>query len=225
MYEDIVRVTIEVMSAIACFILVRFMIKPFQLTREVRYLGLPLGFAILGSSYVFVIVSPALYSNLVTVWLSHITRVFAFVFLATTYYFSSARSSAPAENTRILWDLTLSLLIVTFAFLSVIGGIRPEYSFASWGIAQMFLRAFTLIFLSYIIIHVMRTHVREPDPTTIWIPLGYILLAVSQYSLILCYLSPSIVAAWGGLVLRLAGLGVFLFVTYRAFYSSKRDIN
>ena len=57
---DLERITIEVVSAIACFILVRFMIKPFRLTGESRYLGLPLGFDFLGVSHVFTAVSFAL---------------------------------------------------------------------------------------------------------------------------------------------------------------------
>ena len=49
MYE-VPRIIIEVASAIIYFILVKYMIKPYSLTREQRYLGLPLGFAFLGIS-------------------------------------------------------------------------------------------------------------------------------------------------------------------------------
>jgi len=45
------RIAVEVVSAIICFILVKFMIKPFRLMGEERYLGLPLGFGFLGISY------------------------------------------------------------------------------------------------------------------------------------------------------------------------------
>ena len=48
---DLARIIIEVVSATACFILVWFMIKPYQLTGEGRYLGLPLGFLFLGVSF------------------------------------------------------------------------------------------------------------------------------------------------------------------------------
>jgi hypothetical protein len=51
MYE-VPRLAIEIASAILYFILVRYMIKPYGLTREERYLGLPLGFAFLGVSEV-----------------------------------------------------------------------------------------------------------------------------------------------------------------------------
>ena len=51
MYENELRIIIEVASAIICFIFVWFIAKPYRLTREGRYLGLPLGFAFLGISY------------------------------------------------------------------------------------------------------------------------------------------------------------------------------
>ncbi len=47
------RFAVDAVSAIMCVVLVRFMIKPYQLTRESRYLGLPIGFGLLGLSYVF----------------------------------------------------------------------------------------------------------------------------------------------------------------------------
>jgi hypothetical protein len=51
MYDLTIRVVVEIASAILCFILLVFMIKPYRLTREGRYLGLPLGFSFLGVSY------------------------------------------------------------------------------------------------------------------------------------------------------------------------------
>ena len=96
---------------------VRFMIKPYRLTGEARYVGLPLGFSFLGISYILstLTVSQPYYSLAIFSWLQLLIRTFAFAFLATTYYFSKK----PSKNTRLLWDTTLSLLIVALitAFL------------------------------------------------------------------------------------------------------------
>ena len=105
MDTDLARITVEAVSAIACLILVRFMLKPYQLTKQGRYLGLPLGFGILGINYVFTIMlltTPFLH-NAALSWLAHFTRVFAFVFLALTYYFSTKTT----QTYRLLWDFTL----------------------------------------------------------------------------------------------------------------------
>ena len=49
--SDLARIIVEVVSTIICVILVKFMFKPYRLTGEGRYLGLPLGFGFLGLSY------------------------------------------------------------------------------------------------------------------------------------------------------------------------------
>jgi hypothetical protein len=72
MYDE-VRIIVEIASAIACFILVRFMIKPFQLTRESRYIGLPLGFIFLGISYAIAAIAytePIYFFNELFIWRS-----------------------------------------------------------------------------------------------------------------------------------------------------------
>jgi hypothetical protein len=218
MYQEI-RITVEVVSAIICFILVRYMIKPYSLTREGRYIGLPLGFAFLGVSYV---IAAFAYSELYyfseLLWIQLLTRTFAFVFLAVTYYFSNK----PAKNTRLIWDITFSLLIIGLVTLFLVIFIFPQFASNDYNASQMYIRIFNVICLSYIAIHTLRTHIRNPDPTTIWVPLGFILLAISQYSLLFWYTDNSLAAFTGSLTLRIMALAVFLAVAYRSFAEGKR---
>jgi hypothetical protein len=220
MYEE-ARVAIEVVSAIACFILVRFMIKPYTFTREGRYLGLPLGFSFLGISYAFSAIAwTGAFYFFGLLWVQLITRTFAFVFLAITYYFSEKPS-----NTRLLWDFTLSLLIVAAAVLFPLGFLAPQFASDSYNAFQVYIRVFTVPCLVYIAIQTLRSHIKNPDPTTIWIPQGFILLAISQYSLLFWYTDASYPAFWGAMALRLAALAIFLFVSYRTFYrGSKKGV-
>jgi hypothetical protein len=197
------------------------MIKPFRLTGEGRYLGLPLGFSFLGISY---IIAALAYSQLTNffgelLWLQLLMRTFAFVFLATTYYFSKE----PLKNTRLLWNITLSVLIVALvaSFLVII--IAPQIASPTYTAIQLYVRIFNIICLSYIAIHTLRSHIKNPDPTTIWIPLGFILFGISQYSLLAWYIDSSYTAFIGALALRLAALTVFLLVAYRTFYISRKS--
>jgi hypothetical protein len=99
MYEEI-RTAIEVTSAIMCFILLRFMMKPYENTGESRYLGLPLGFGFLGATYVlsaFVYYIPDIL-GINTLYVQLIARTFAFLFIAITYYFSKK----PTKNSQLL---------------------------------------------------------------------------------------------------------------------------
>ena len=219
MYQE-ARVIVEVVSAIICFILVRYMIKPYSLTREGRYLGLPLGFAFLGASYV---ISALAYTELYHfsdfLWIQLLVRTFAFVFLAVTYYFSKK----PSKNTRQLWDITLSLLIVSVVALFLVTiYISASCVEIHYHASQVYIRVFIVICLSYIAIHTLRSHIKNPDPTTIWVPMGFILLAISQYSLLFWYLDNSLAAFTGSLVLRLMALSVFLAITYLSFKENKR---
>ena len=218
MYEE-ARITVEVASAIICFILVRYMMKPYGLTRESRYLGLPLGFTFLGVSY---IISAFAYSQLYffseLLWIQLLARTFAFVFLAVTYYFSKK----PSKNTRLLGNITLSLLIVSLIALFLFAFIFPQVASHSYNDSQVYVRVFNLICLSYIAIHTLRSHIRKPDPTTIWVPLGFILFAVNQYTLLFWLIDHSLAAFTGSLIVRLLALAVFLAVSYSSFYERKR---
>jgi len=81
----------ESVSAIICFILVNFMLTPFRLTRETRYLGLPLGFSFLGVSYIITALSHTSLNYFVDEWwIQLFFRAFAFLFLTITYLFSES---------------------------------------------------------------------------------------------------------------------------------------
>jgi len=221
---NIARITIEALSAIACFLLLNYMIKPYKLKKQSRYLGLPVGFGILGLNFaltVFLLIPPLMY-NPVLSWFAHFTRVFAFIFLAVTYYFSTK------SKNRLLWDLTLSLLIVTFVASALILIYTPQESLSHYTVALTFIRILSILVLTYIILHTYRIHLANPNLTPIWIPLGFIFLALSQFLLLTVTLligsldsSFTDILGWSGLAARLVGLAIFLFVTYRTFYSSE----
>jgi hypothetical protein len=225
MYDE-VRITIEIVSALICFILVRFMIKPYRLTGEGRYLGLPLGFAFLGASYAIsaaAFINPTGYFTELS-WLQLLIRTFAFMFLAVTYFFSKQSS----KNGHLKWNITLSLLAVALVTLLLVLVVAPQTAVETYLAVQIYLRVFSVFCLSYIALHTLRSHLKKPDPNTLWIPIGFILLAVSQYSLLFWYTDNSSTAFWGALVIRLMGLAVFLFVAYQTFYNSeekKKDEN
>jgi hypothetical protein len=198
------------------------MIKPYQITKENRYLGLPLGFGFLGATYAlsaFVYFLPYFFGN-ATIYLQNIVRSFAFIFLCMTYYFS--RKSA--ENSRHIWNTTLILLIIVFTssaiLISILNIGLPSYQLIS-GIT----RVFNLIFIVYLCAHTLRSHIETPSSDTLWSPFGYILLGISQYSLIIYASDNSMSAWWGALAIRWAGLAIFLIIAYRSFYKKNGLIN
>ncbi len=220
--SQLVRITVEVVATILCVVLVRFMIKPYLLTREARYLGLPLGFIFLGTSYAVAAIAytePFVFFNEL-MWLQFLARTFSFVFLATTYYFLKR----PSRNTRLFWDVTLSVLVVALFSSFLVAIITPQVASGAYFAIQAYVRVFNVICLVYVAFHTLRSHIKEPNPTTIWTPLGFALLAISQYSLLFWYTDSSFGAFYGALALRLAALAVFLSVSYLTFNNSRKKM-
>jgi hypothetical protein len=230
MYPTMVAVglIVEIISAALCIFLLRFMIKPYMVTREARYIGLPLGFGFLASSFILTAVNfiflltregPLQWVQLFS-WLQLFARAFSFAFLAVTYYFSKKTS----KNSRVLWDLTYSILIFCLALAFLFVFVLPQSAFSDFSTADVFIRIINLICLSYIVFHTIRKHIQTPDPKTILIPFGYLFLAISQYSLLIGAVNTSDPATIGALTCQLIGLSVILFVSFRAFQVSKRMI-
>ncbi len=108
--DNLALILAEVVSAIICFILVRFMMKPYQYMGESRYIGLPLGFAFLGMSYIFMGLALYFESFLFVEelkWLQLFTQAYAFAFLVVTYYFSKKAF----DHSRLRWRIAFAGLI------------------------------------------------------------------------------------------------------------------
>jgi len=218
--ENLALILMEVVSAILCFVLLRFMMKPYRATGEGRYLGLPLGFGFLGVSYIFMGLSLYFESFLFVEeikWLQLFTQAYAFVFLAATYYFSKK----PAKNTRLWWDIAYAGLVFAVVVSYLVVFEPPMLGLPSYKTVDEYFRLFNIVCLAYVSIHTLRSHVSQPDPKTIWIPISYLLLGFSQYSFLIWSLDSSFAAYVGAHILRIAGLLVFVFVVYQAFFGSR----
>jgi len=218
--ENAALIVAEVVSATICFVLLRFMIKPYRATGESRYIGLPLGFAFLGASYVFMAFSLYFESFRFVEeikWLQLFTQAYAFAFLAATYYFSKK----PSKRSRLWWDLTYAALVFAAVVSYLVVFEPPMFGLPSYKTVDEYFRIFNIICLAYISIHTLRSHASKPDPKTIWIPLGYLLLGFAQYSSLIWSLDSSFAAYVGAYFLRLSGLLIFLFMAYQAFYGPR----
>ncbi len=213
---DIARIILESVSALLCFILVWFMAKPYKTTGDARLLGLPLGFGIMGISH---IIATVVTFSLNLSWFMLMFRTFSFVFLATVYFFASKSS----KKTQQLWNITVSATVVILITSSLLIFVAPEALLVDNSNMQVYFRVFMLVALCYIIAQSIRTHVEKPDPMTIWIPFGFVFLAISQYSFLLFYVDFNLVTFWSAMAFRFAGLAVFLFVAYQTFYRSKEN--
>jgi len=194
------------------------MVKPYQLTRESRYLGLPLGFGFLGVTYALSAYSYAqpYFLGTATPYIQLVLRAFAFLFLVVTYLFSKK-----TENARWLWDTILVFLVIAL-IVSFILVTVPDVDLPDYLTTSAYVRVLNLVCIAYICAHTLKTHIEKPDPETIWIPFAYLFFGISQYSLMIYALDSSMSAFWGALAIRWVGLAIFLFIAYKAFYSAKK---
>ncbi len=222
--NNLVLILLESISAVTALVLVRFMIKPYRMTGESRYLGLPLGFTFLGISYIFMGVSLFVEDPIVVgrvKWLQLFMGTYGFVFLVVTYYFSARK---PQRGSRIFMQAIVSLAFLTLALLFIILFLPPVFALPSYKEADEYFRLFSMILAIYITLATLRSHAVKPEPKTILAPLGYALLAFSQYSFLIWSLDSSFSAFAGAHVIRIAGLLVFLFVSYKAIIATPQEV-
>jgi len=153
-------------------------------------------------------------------WFQLLARSFSFAFLAFTYYFSKK----PSKNTRLIWDATLSVLIVALTSFFILYFVAPQFALANYNVLSIYVRVFNIACLLYITVYTLRSHLKLQDSNTILTPVGYIFLGIGQYSLLIWYLGDmnNKFPFYGGLVLRWIGLVLFLIIAYRTFYGAKK---
>lgn len=209
---------VDIASAILCFILLRFMIKPYSTTGEERFLGLPLGFALLGISYIIMGCTAFFASSAIIDALNYIqilAQAYAFAFLATSYYFSKKT----AKNMRVWWMLAYPALFVAILYVYLVIIVPPHFGLPNYQDSDQALQIFNIIFLAYISVHTLRTENKNPTRNKIWIPYAFLLLGFSQFTLLVWSLDSSFIAYVAAYFLRIVSLLIFLFVTYRTFYN------
>ena len=149
-------------------------------------------------------------------WLQLFTEAYAFAFLAITYYFSQKEFQ---RGTRLWWQFIFSALIVGLiaTYFFIFEPSSPMFTLPNNDVANRYMSVFDIIFASYVSVYTLRSHALNPDPHTLWAPLGYLLLAFGEYSDLIWSLDSSFSALLGAYIIRLAGLLVFLLVSYKVF--------
>lgn len=215
-------IVIEGVSAVLAFVLVRFMMRPYRTLEDSRYLSLPLGFVFLGFSYIFMGISLVLSapsSIEKAKWMHLFTGAYAFTFLAVTYYLSAKESD---KEVRPAVQALISLSFLLLIFLVVVLFFPPILEIPDYKAADEYFRLFNMLMALYVVLHTLKSHTEEPGPGTIFAPLGYVLLAFSQYSLLITSIDSSFSAFWGAHVLRVFSLLIFLYVSCAPLISSRK---
>lgn len=219
--DNSVLFIVEVVSAVLCFVLVRFMLKPYEYMKEGRYIGLPLGFALLGISYIFMglaLISERAPFHEEMSWLQLLTQTYAFAFLAVTYYFSKKEYSLR----RLWWEVSFAGMIILAVISYLFIFEQPPLGLPDYKIVDEYFRIANIISILYIVVHLLRASASSQNSNTTWITLTFLFIGFAQYSSLIWSIDSSYIALLGAHLLRLIGLLAFIIVAYRAFYSPYR---
>ncbi|MGC1933245.1 MAG: hypothetical protein WA667_30090 [Candidatus Nitrosopolaris sp.] len=206
---------------------------------------MPIGFAVLGISFVFEQLSliyqtyNVLYHLLF--WVQLTLQSEAFALIALSYMLknrigTSTKSSTNLDPSSLLVhhnmstkakDLFISILpmvaisiplTVTMSALLV----HPFLNYVELADLSFFMRLFDMIILGYIFKATIASLVKAANLKLLYIPAAFASLWLAQYSLLITYFDDSSITFIGSVSARLVGLVLFVYAMYNAMFTGRR---
>ena len=236
---------ITIVSVSFCSVISIYFFRSYRFSGFGYLLGLPIGFAVLGVSFVFEQLSlifqtnNALYHLLF--WIQLALESEAFALIALSYMLKNRIGTRTKSSTTYLdpssllvhnnvstkaKDLFISILpmaaisiplTVTISALFV----SPFLNYVELADLSFVMRIFDMIILGYIFRATIASLVKAANLKLLYIPAAFACLWLSQYSLLITYFDDSSIAFIGSLSARLAGLALFVYAMYNAMFTGR----
>lgn len=214
-------VAIDLISTGLALVLVYLFSKAYRLMRSTYLLGLQIGFSYLALSYIFLAIFK-LYKNNTAIsepffWLRLIVQSYGFAFIASSYHFSKKTEKT---TKYFLGTISLSSAIFIALFFAALIVAPPFLELPSMDIVSASFRIANLVFLGYSICNIVERFESSSKAISglIWTSLGFSLLWLSQYSMLIWGIDDSPTAFAFAHIARLASLTLFPYI----YYSSGR---
>jgi len=229
---------ITIASVALCSVISIYFLRSYKFSGFGYLLGLPIGFAVLGISFVFEQLSLIYQASNVLYhlffWLQLVSQSEAFALIALSYMLKnrvrtkgSTTYLDPSNLSTKARDLFISILpmvaisiplTVTMSALLV----RPFLNYVELTDLSFVMRIFDLIILGYIFKVTTASLVKAANLKLLYIPAAFACLWLSQYSLLITYFDDSSIAFIGSMSARLAGLALFVYAMYNAMFIARR---
>jgi hypothetical protein len=227
-FAPVLAGTITALSVALCLVISRNFFKSYSFSGFGYLLALPVGFAFLGASFVFEMLSvlyvadPVLHPGFF--WIQMSLQSEGFALIALSYYYKNAQSQTARSVVRVLIVTTLPLAIVAIPFVLPTFALASEPYFNYAGLADLsfYMRLFNIAVLAYIFKSTIGSLVRAASVRLLYVPAAFALLWLEQYSLVIAYFDNGAVAFIGSAAARIAGLALFAYIMYSVV--SKRRI-
>jgi hypothetical protein len=235
---------ITIASVSLCSVISIYFFRSYRFSGFGYLLGLPIGFAVLGVSFVFEQLSLIYQANGVLYhlffWIQLAVQSEAFALIALSYMLKN-RIHTKASTTYLdpssllvhhdlstkARDLFISILpmvaisiplTVTMSALLV----RPFLNYVELTDLSFVMRIFDMIILGYIFKVTTASLVKAANLKLLYVPAAFACLWLSQYSLLITYFDNSSIAFIGAVSARLAGLALFVYAMYNAMFIGRR---
>jgi hypothetical protein len=193
-------------------------------------LGLPVGFAFLGASFLFEMSSlmyrtdPLLYPAFF--WIQMSLQSEALALIALSYYYKNSDISGSGRRVRardvLVTTLPLAMVAIPFLVPTLSLAAGPYFSYSGLADLSFYMRIFNIAVIGYIFKSALASLVRAANVKLLYVPAAFALLGLEQYSLILAYFDNSAGAFIGSAAARIAGLALFAYIMHSA--TSRRRI-
>ncbi|MFL6420598.1 MAG: hypothetical protein ACJ71P_14510 [Nitrososphaeraceae archaeon] len=126
---------------------------------------------------------------------------------------SSARTFAKAKE---LVSSSLPMIMIAIPFTVPISELvsDPDFNYSGLADLSFFMRIYNMTILCYIFISSVISLVKAANIKLLYIPGAFALLWLEQYSLMITYFDNSVIAFIGSIMVRLAGLTLFIYMVY-----------
>ena len=233
-----ISLLITIPSLLFSFIISWHFFRSYRFSGFGYLLGLPVGFVFLALSFLFEHLN-VIYSNdhslyPVFFWIQLALQSEALALIALSYRFKDRSTDSPSvyhinflaskqissgrtlTKAKELVSSTLPMIMIAIPFTVPISELvsDPDFNYSLLADLSFFMRIYNMTILCYIFINSVVSLVKAANIKLLYIPGAFALLWLEQYSLMITYFDNSIIAFVGSIMVRLAGLTLFIYMVY-----------
>lgn len=237
---------VTIASVFLCSVIAMYFYRSYRFSGFGYLLGLPTGFAILAVSFVFEHLSVA-YSHSEAIedlffWVRITLQSEGIAFIALSYILKNRVSSntygLPYTSKLLfspnIWSYSsikireiiisvLPMVVISIPLMVTISAlfVQPILNDLELKDMSIYTTLFDIIALGYILVKCLKPLVKTANIKLLYIPAAFALLWLEQYSLVINYFDNDPFAHFGSILVRLAGLGLFVYAIYYALESGR----
>jgi hypothetical protein len=242
---------VTIASIFLCSVIAMYFYRSYRFSGFGYLLGLPTGFAILAASFVFEhlnVVYSHSYANEslenLFFWIQLALQSEGFAFIALSYmlknrvgsttangllptaskiFFSSHNWIHSSIKIREIIVVVLPMILISIPLMVTISAlfVQPILNDTELKDMSLYTTLFDITVLGYIFVKCLKPLVKAANIKLLCIPAAFALLWLEQYSLIINYFDNNQFAFIGSIIVRLAGLGLFVYAVYYALASGR----